>query len=83
MLRVERVLKDRRLMLALTGVDPREFCGLLESFERLLYEAGHRHKRARAFGGGRKGALRDGKMKLFYILHEFRNLLILIYTEKK
>ena len=68
MLRVERVLKDRRLMLALTGVDPREFCDLLESFDRLLYEAGHRHKRVRSFGGGRKGALRDGKMKLFYIL---------------
>lgn len=68
MLSVERVLKDRRLMFALTGVAPREFYYLLEVFDRLLYEAGHRQTRERAFGGGRKGALKDGKMKLFYSL---------------
>lgn len=68
MIKIDRALKNKRLMLGLTGVTPTEFCYLLTLFEALLHENLSNRQRKRAVGGGRKGALKDGRMKLFYSL---------------
>lgn len=77
MMRIERVLKNPRLMSALTGLTPQEFLALLPTFEGVLQsrkkEAYYRHpKRQRRPGGGRKGFLPHPADKLFFVLFYYK-----------
>lgn len=70
---IERVLKNPRLMSALTGVTPDEFLTLLPTFDRILESRKkgtycRNPKRQRRPGGGRKGFLKSSMEKLFFIL---------------
>jgi len=67
-MRIDRALEDVRLFKALTGVSKQEFEELLPEFERVLAEHFNRKDRKRIVGGGRKGALKTVKHKLFFIL---------------
>src|SRR5947209_7255030 len=58
-MQIQRVLKESRLMKALTGLAPEEFQRLLLTFASLLYEEAHRKPRERKLGAGKKGALRQ------------------------
>ncbi|MCA2947580.1 transposase family protein, partial [Microcystis sp. M109S1] len=70
MLDIERILKEERLIRAMTGLNSQAFNALLPSFteasEKSLIKP--EIKRKRAMGGGRKATLREMKDKLFYIL---------------
>lgn len=55
-------------MKSLTGVAKLEFEELLPEFERVLLKYLNRADRIRAIGGGRKGALKTVRHKLFFIL---------------
>ena len=70
MLDIERILKQDRLIRAMTGLNSKAFNTLLPSFteayEKSLIKA--EIKRKRAMGGGRKATLREMQDKLFYIL---------------
>ena len=70
MLDIERILKQDRLIRAMTGLNSKAFNALLPSFteayEKSLIKP--EIKRKRAMGGGRKATLREMKDKLFYIL---------------
>lgn len=68
MLQMSRVLKNDRLMKALTGMSLQEFIILSGDFEKILYEHLATKPRKRKVGGGRKGTLKDAQSKLFYIL---------------
>lgn len=74
MMNINKVLKNRRLTLALTGLTPEEFHSLLPLFThvwrdvKLHYYYNHRKQRERKPGGGRKGYLREMQDKLFFIL---------------
>jgi len=68
-----RLKKNRRKLLALTGLTPKEFGMLLPVFAE-LYEQARADTtqrgtvRRRAVGGGRKGQLRTAEQKLLFIL---------------
>lgn len=69
----EKVLRNPRLILALTGLTAKEFNNLLPTFsETLLKRLKQRHNddpdKQRKFGGGRKGFLKTAAEKLFFIL---------------
>jgi DDE superfamily endonuclease/Helix-turn-helix of DDE superfamily endonuclease len=72
-LEYQRLKKDRRKLLALTGLTPKEF-GMLrpvfsELYEQARVEITQRGTvRQRAVGGGRKGQLRTAEQKLLFIL---------------
>jgi len=73
-LEYERLTKDRRRFLALTGLTPKEFAELHRAFRR-AYERAHAksktaagHARKRRVGGGRKGRLRTTEQKLLFSL---------------
>jgi hypothetical protein len=70
MLNLERILKQDRLVRALTGLNRKAFEALLPSFteayERRLFN--DPQGRQRAPGGGRKATLRTMEEKLVYIL---------------
>jgi hypothetical protein len=68
MLKIQRALKNNRLMKSLTGMSVNEFLILLKSFEKVLYEHFANKPRKRKVGGGCKGILKDAQSKLFYIL---------------
>ena len=68
MLNIDRASKNTRLMSSLTGIQPNEFILLLSVFEKILLESANNKKRQRAAGAGRKGVLKNAKMKLFYSL---------------
>lgn len=77
MLNINRILKNERLMLALTGLNSEEFKELLPTFSAVwLKERKRRYKLnatgARAMGGGRKGFLKTVEDKLFYILFYYK-----------
>lgn len=77
MMHIERVLKNPRLMSALTGVTPEEFLNLLPTFDRILLNrkkgAYYRNpKRQRRPGGGRRGFLKSPMDKLFFILFYYK-----------
>ena len=78
MMQIDKILKNERLTLALTGLTPEEFLDLLESFTKTWDELKlkdyrrHRKERARRPGGGRKGFLRDMQDKLFFILFYYK-----------
>ncbi len=73
----ERVLKNPRLMAALTGMTPDEFLKLLPTFDATI-ESQRKHtyyrdsKRQRRLGGGRKGFLKSSMDKLFFILFYYK-----------
>ena len=68
MLKIDSALRSPRLMSSLTGMKPNEFILLLSVFEKILLESVNNKARKRAVGAGRKGVLKDAKMKLFYSL---------------
>lgn len=68
MLKIERVLENKRLMRSLTGMDKTEFDVLLASFANSLFVSFKNKQRLREVGGGRKGILREVSHKLFFIL---------------
>ena len=70
MLNLKRILKEDRLIRAMTGLNRRAFTALLPSFAE-AYEKSRvkpEVKRNRALGGGRKAVLKTIEEKLFYIL---------------
>ncbi|NET54120.1 MAG: transposase family protein [Merismopedia sp. SIO2A8] len=76
MLNIERVLKDDRLMRAMTGMHLKAFNALKPAFAQSLEEAPvpRRSKapRQRTQGAGRKPTLSTVEHKLFYILVYFK-----------
>jgi DDE superfamily endonuclease len=72
-LEYQRLKKNRRQLLALTGLTPKEFGMLLPVFSE-LYEQDRADTtqrgtvRQRAVGGGRKGQLRSAEQRLLFIL---------------
>jgi len=70
MLDLERILKQERLLRAMTGLNRQAFEALLPDFSQAynqsLIKAGQ--TRQRAPGGGRKATLKTAQAKLFYIL---------------
>ncbi len=83
MLDINRVLKEDRLLRALTGLNRKAFDELLEAFcvqlnseairltPRSANATMQKH-RIRAIGGGRKARLLEPKDKLFFILFYFK-----------
>ncbi len=78
MMNIDKVLKNKRLTLALTGLTPHEFLNLLPMFQQVFedkrqsdYEK-NRKQRERKPGGGRKGFLREMQDKLFFILFYYK-----------
>jgi hypothetical protein len=70
MLNLDRILQDRRLIRAMTGLTRKAFEELLPSFDE-AHQHHQRHSkvnRQRAIGGGRKATLRTSRDKLLYIL---------------
>lgn len=77
MMHIERVLKNPRLMSALTGLTPDEFLALLPTFDHILESRKkgiyyRNPKRQRRPGGGRKGFLKSSMAKLFFILFYYK-----------
>lgn len=89
MIKLEKVLQNRRLTLALTGLSPEEFNKLLPTFaETLQLKMKQRHNdkpdTQRKFGGGRKGFLPATAEKLLFILFYYKcyptyDMLTLLY----
>jgi hypothetical protein len=73
MMNIEKVLKNDRLMHALTGMSAKEFEDLLPEFKK-AWEVARMRKyrndpnRERRPGGGKKGFLKTSREKLFFIL---------------
>lgn len=77
MLKIERVLKQTRLCLALTGLRPEEFLNLLPAFAEALKRKKQRDyekntDRKRNLGGGRKGFIPSVSDKLFFVLFYYK-----------
>lgn len=77
MQKIERVLKHKRLCLALTGLTPDEFTRLLPTFTETLQRRKQKAyrdnpERQRKNGGGRKGFLPSIADKLFFILFYYK-----------
>lgn len=72
MLDIQRVLKQDRLLRAMTGLNRKAFEALLETFSRLYEAARQQQPRQRAVGGGRKARLLHTQEKLFFILFYFK-----------
>jgi hypothetical protein len=70
MLDIERILKQERLLRALTGLNRKAFDALLPSFAQAYWQSLNTPtvRRQRAFGGGRKATLQTMEDKLFYSL---------------
>jgi hypothetical protein len=72
MLDIGRVLKQDRLLRALTGLNRKAFEELLAAFSRLYEYARQTQPRQRAVGGGRKARLLGTQEKLLFILFYFK-----------
>ena len=72
MLDIGRVLKQDRLVRALTGMNRKAFEELLVAFSLLYEQARQTQPRQRAVGGGRKARLLGNQEKLFFILFYFK-----------
>ena len=72
MTNIEKILKNERLTLALTGLNPKEFFSLLPLFTEIWRESKQRKKRKRKIGGGRLGFLKTIPEKLFFILFYYK-----------
>ncbi len=77
MMNINRILKNERLMLALTGLNSKEFTELLPTFTAIWKDKRREYYNLnaagdRAMGGGRKGFLKTVEDKLFYILFYYK-----------
>lgn len=77
MLKTEKVLKQTRACLAITGLTPKEFADLLPAFTEALNRQKRRDyhnnpDRQRKLGGGRKGFVPSVSDKLFFILFYYK-----------
>ncbi|WP_292857429.1 hypothetical protein [Nostoc sp. LPT] len=75
MLDINRVLKEDRLLRALTGLNHKAFDELSVAFEIVLNTeaiAKSEKPRKRSIGGGRKARLQRVEDKLFFILFYFK-----------
>jgi len=72
MLNIDRVLKQDRLLRALTGLNRKAFEALLVAFSHLYEQTCQTQPRQRAVGGGRKARLLGSQEKLFFILFYFK-----------
>lgn len=73
MMNIEKLVKNRRTTLALTGVTPEEFTSLFSVFSQCLLDKRDKDylrddNRKRKPGGGAKGVLPTPAQKLFFIL---------------
>jgi hypothetical protein len=66
MLDIGRVLKQDRLVRALTGMNRKAFEELLVAFSLLYEQARQTQPRQRAVGGGRKARLLGNQEQLFF-----------------
>lgn len=73
MLNTERVLKQDRLLRAMTGLNRKAFDALVPTFSAVYEQSLRQSPRQRAVGGGRKARLRNCEDKLFYILFYFKS----------
>lgn len=74
---IERLLKNERLILALTGLNSNEFKNLLPLFTKEWHDSKIRQHftnstNKRAIGAGRKGFLEIASKKLFFILFYYK-----------
>jgi len=74
---INRILKNKRLMLALTGLNSKEFKDLLPTFTAIWKKKRREYYNLnaagdRAMGGGRRGFLKTIEDKLFYILFYYK-----------
>jgi hypothetical protein len=72
MLDIQRVLKQDRLLRALTGLNRKAFDALLTPFSSRYEQTRQTQPRQRAVGGGRKARLVSTQEKLFFILFYFK-----------
>jgi hypothetical protein len=72
MLDIERVLRQERLLRALTGLNRKAFEALMPRFSEEYEETRQTYPRQRALGGGRKARLQTTQAKLFFILFYFK-----------
>lgn len=72
MMNIDRVFKNERLTLALTGLNPEEFINLLPAFTEIWQKAKNRKGRKRKPGGGRVGFLKTISEKLFFVLFYYK-----------
>lgn len=72
MLDIQRVLKQDRLVRALTGLNRKAFDQLLVAFSPVYEQSRQTPLRQRAVGGGRKARLLGTQEKLFFILFYFK-----------
>ena len=72
MLDIQRVLKQDRLVRALTGLNRKAFDQLLIAFSPVYKQSRQTQPRQRAVGGGRKARLLGTQEKLFFILFYFK-----------
>ncbi len=72
MLDIQRVLKQDRLVRALTGLNRKAFDQLLSTFSPVYEQSRQTQSRQRAVGGGRKARLLGTQEKLFFILFYFK-----------
>lgn len=73
MLNIDRVLRQDRLLRALTGLNRKAFEALLPTFSEVYTQSLLDRPRQRAIGGGRKARLHRPEDKLFYILFYFKS----------
>ncbi len=73
MLNIDRVLRQDRLLRALTGLNCKAFEALLPTFSEVYRQSLLDRPRQRAIGGGRKARLQRPEDKLFYILFYFKS----------
>jgi hypothetical protein len=72
MLDIERVLRQERLLRALTGLNQKAFEALMPKFSEMYEQTRQTQPRQRALGGGRKARLQTTQAKLFFILFYFK-----------
>ena len=72
MLKIEGVVKQDRLLRALTGLNKKAFETLLPIFQQQYEQSLKSKSRKRAVGGGRKAQLKTITAKLFFILFYFK-----------
>ena len=65
---IKKVIRNERMLKAVTGVTAAEFRSLLIVFSQVLREEMAKKERKRKIGGGRKGKIKAAEQKLFYIL---------------
>lgn len=72
MLKIESVIRQDRLLRALTGLNRKAFESLLSTFQQQYQQSLQSESRKRAVGGGRKAQLQTIAAKLFFILFYFK-----------